>query len=176
MRGFEGESRESGITLVELMVAMMITAILGAVVATWMTSAVKAANMHRDDDIAVQDLRQAKDLLTRELRSAAEVVTLSPTMITVWVDSDYSGAPDDGEIITWSIESDGTLVRWTDVDGGSANGVVVLDRVVVSLSGFDYDAPEAPDVRKVSVVLVVTAGSEHRTRSISTEIFIRNSG
>jgi type II secretory pathway pseudopilin PulG len=166
---------EAGITLVELMVALMVTAILGAMVATWMTSAVRAVNLHRADDVAVQDLRQAKDLLTRELRVASGVSAISPTAITFWVDADFSGAPDEGETITWSIESDGTLARWTDA-GGKASALVILDHVVLGESIFEFDTDEASEVRRVAITLVVTAGDTDRTRSLSTEIFVRNAG
>jgi type II secretory pathway pseudopilin PulG len=166
---------EAGITLVELMVALMVTALLGAMVATWMTSVVRAVNLHRADDIAVQDLREAKDLLTRELRIASGVSAISSTSMTFWVDTDFSGTPDQGETVTWSIEPDGTLVRWTDA-GGQASALVILEHVVLAESTFEFDTGEASEVRRVGVTLVVTAGDADRTRSLSTEIFVRNAG
>lgn len=165
---------DGGVTLVELMVAMMITAILGAVVATWMTSAARAVTMHREDDRAVQDLRQAKDLLTREVRTAAVVTAISSTSLTFWVDANYNGEADDGETITWSIEP-GALVRSTDAPG-EAEPLVVLEHLVIAGSGFAYDAEVASEVRLVEVALVVSAGSPDRTRSLSTLIHLRNSG
>jgi Tfp pilus assembly protein PilW len=166
---------EAGITLVELMVAMMVTAILGAMVATWMTSAVRAVNLHRADDIAVQQLREAKDLLTRELRMASGVTAISPTSISFWVDADFSGTPEQGETITWVIETDGTLARSTDA-AGAVDPLIMIEHLVLGESFFEFDTEVASDVRRVGITLVVTAGEAGRTRSLSTEIFVRNAG
>lgn len=161
---------ERGVTLVELMVSMLLVAFVSAAVVTGMTSAMRSANLHRDDDRAVQDLRLAKERLTRELRTAAELQAATASSITVWIDSDADGTEDPGEVVTWEITADGSLLRSTDTSPASA----VVINLVAAESGFVFDAASIAETRLITVVLVVRVGTSDGTRSMQTQILLRN--
>jgi prepilin-type N-terminal cleavage/methylation domain-containing protein len=161
---------DDGVTIVELMVSMLIASIVAVVFVTWMSSAVTTANLHRDDDRAVQDLRQAKDRLTRELRMADELLLADRLAVTMWVDENADGVVDSGEIITWTFTGGGELVRSTD----AGDSFVVMREVVVAESGFTFDSATLADIRTVSMVLVAFVGEIGGTREIATQIYLRN--
>ena len=161
---------DRGVTLVELMVSMLLVAFVSAAVVSGMTSAMRSANLHREDDQAVQDLRIAKERLTRELRTAAELQAASASSITVWIDADATGDEDPGEVVTWEITSVGSLTRSTDTAAASAV-VVNLD---ATESLFAFDAESVDEIRLITVVLVARVGSSDGTRSMQTQILLRN--
>ena len=161
---------ERGVTLIELMVSMLLLAFVSAAVVTGMTSAMRSADLHRDDDRAVQDLRLAKERLTRELRAAAELQAASGSSITVWIDQDADGDVDPGEVVMWEITGAGALNRSTDTTPASAV-VVNLD---ATQSEFAFDAEGVDDIRLITVVLVARVGTSDGTRSMQTQILLRN--
>lgn len=162
--------REAGLTLVELMVALMLSAIVGMMLVTWMTSAMRSANLHRDDDMAVQSLRESQERLTRELRSATGLINASDTSLTIWIDEDWDGEIDAGETVTWEVTDDGRLVRSTD-DGDEW---VLMHGLVPASSGFTLDGATVEDTRVVTIVLVASVGDGTGTRSAESQIFLRN--
>jgi prepilin-type N-terminal cleavage/methylation domain-containing protein len=161
---------DRGMTLVELLVAMLLAAFVAGAVVTWMMSAVRAADHHRDDDRAVQDLRQAKERLTRELRMAAELQGASAGTVVVWIDDNSNGEIDAGEVVTWGITEDGELVRSTD----AGDQWVVMRNLVPADSGFTFDAGSVEDIRTIGVVLVTSVERGGAARSMTTQIFLRN--
>lgn len=162
---------EDGLTLVELLVSMLLMSIIATALVTGMTTAMRSANLHRDDDRAVQDLRHAKERLTRELRAITELTAASASSVTFWLDEDADGTADVGETITWEITAGGVLLRSTDT-GDSAP---VVSNLVSGSSGFTFDATEVGEIRRIAVALTAAVGSSDGTRSIQTEIFLRNS-
>jgi type II secretory pathway pseudopilin PulG len=169
-RSQPGTRSEAGVSLIELLVGMMIAAAVGAAVVTWMSSAATTVTIHREDDRAVQDLRHAKDRLTREVRMAAQLLAAAPDELTLWVDDDSDGSLDPGETVTWAIEAGGDLVRSTD----AGDTWVVMSHLVAEESGFTFDAESVAEIRTVGITLVASSGQAGATRSISTQIFVRN--
>lgn len=161
---------DDGVTLIELMVSMLIASLVAVVFVTWMSSAVTTANLHRDDDRAVQDLRLAKDRLTRELRMADGLLVAEALLVTMWVDENSDGVVDIGEVITWTITGGGELVRSTD----AGDSFVVMREVVVVESGFTFDSAVVVDIERVNMVLVVFVGEIGGTRELTTQIYLRN--
>lgn len=164
---------DTGTSIVELGVAMFVTALMSAAMVTWLHSAGAATSLHRGDDQAMQELRTAKDLLGRDLRNSEGVIAAGTISVTVWVDDDDDDFQDVGEAITWSITDEGDLARSTD-DGES---VVHASNLAYGQSQFSYDAPEVEDITEIGVQLVVTViaeGGESGTRSIGIRIHVRN--
>lgn len=161
---------EGGLTLVELMVSMLLMSFIATALVTGMTTAMRSANLHRDDDRAVQDLRHAKERLTREVRAITELTAASSSSLTFWLDEDTDATPDVGETITWEITTGGSLVRSTDA-GDSAS---VVTNLVGGSSGFTFDSTEVSEMRRISIELTAAVGDSDGTRSIQTEIFLRN--
>lgn len=151
-RRFRTDQR--GMTLTELAVAGLITAIVGLLIVAGIQTGMRSANLHRDDDRAVQDLRYAKDILTRELRMAADAEE-GGSWLTFTVD---------GEDIEWRITSTGELTR--SVDSGAPAVVIIglsVDESSFAISG-----------NTVTVKLVTEVPTSDGTRSLETQIFLRN--
>ena len=161
---------DDGLTLVELLVSMMLMAFIATALVTGMSTAMRSADLHRDDDRAVQDLRHAKERLTRELRAITELTGASASSVAFWLDEDANGAADLGETITWEITTGGSLVRSTDAGASTP----VVSNLVAGSSGFAFDAVEVSEIRRISIELTAAVGSSDGTRSIQTEIFLRN--
>ncbi len=160
---------ESGLTIVELSVAMFGLAFVSAIMLSWFVGANSVDQLHRDDDEVVQELRVSKELLTKDLRRARNVTVAEKQSITLWLDLDHNDFVGDGELVTWAIADSGELVRSTD----TASGVTHATAVDVNASVFEYDAESPLLVRRVGFELVAQV-DEGDTRSISTEVFMRN--
>jgi hypothetical protein len=49
-----------------------------------------------------------------------------------------------------------------------------VSNLVAGSSGFAFDAVEVSEIRRISIELTAAVGSSDGTRSIQTEIFLRN--
>ena len=165
---------DSGTSIVELGVAMFVTALMSAAMVTWMHTAGAATSLHGGDDQAMQELRLAKSFIGRDLRNAEGVLSAGTVSITVWVDDDDDDFQDIGEAITWAVTDDGQLTRSTD-DGEFG---VLASNLVYGESHFAYDSPTLEDITEIGIQLkahVVTVAGESGTRSIGLRIHVRNS-
>lgn len=164
---------DSGTSIVELGVAMFVTALMSAAMVTWMHTAGAATALHRGDDDAVQELRIAKSVIGRDLRNAESVLVAGTVSVTVWVDDDDDDFQDVGEAITWTITSGGDLTRTTD--GGQSG--VLASNLVYGESHFGYDSPTVSDISEIGIQLmshVVGVDGETGTRSIGLRVHVRN--
>ena len=164
---------DSGTSIVELGVAMFITALMAAAMVTWLHTAGAATDLHRADDQAVQDLRIAKSLIGRDLRNAESVLVAGTVSVTVWVDDDDDDFQDVGESITWAVTSEGQLTRSTD-DGEFG---VLASNLVYDESHFSYDSPNLAEITEIGIQIMArvdTVAGESGTRSIGLQIHVRN--
>ena len=163
-----------GTSLIELLVAMAVSAIIVALMVTWAGAVVGTETQSSSDDSAVQELRVAKEELGKDIRRSEEIVTSGDKNLTMWIDLDRDGTRDLGEEISWSISTSGELLR-SDDHGGLR---VAVDRIVYAASGFTYDVAGPSGIENVGFRLVaeVTTGpAATGQRSIDAEINIRNS-
>jgi hypothetical protein len=164
-------SRDEGVTIVELGIGMILSAMVGIALVTWMTSAIGAANHHRDDDHAVQGLREAHERITREVRVARALLEASEAHLVLWIDENWDDEQDQGEIVTWAL-GDGALTRTVS---GAGEPLEVLTGVDVAASEFTFDSEPAEEARVVGILLVAEVG-DRGSRSMSTVILLRNAG
>ena len=165
---------DTGASIVELSLAMVVTSLMAVALVTWMSSAGASLALHREDDYVVQDLRIAKEVIGRELRIAESVLVARADLVTVWIDEDHDDYLDPGESITWSLGTDGTLRRATDL----GDEQIVASRLLAE-SRFGYDHPSAELVGQITVRLVAevaprTDGGEPGRREIGIQIYLRN--
>jgi Tfp pilus assembly protein FimT len=165
---FRGDER--GISLTELMIASLVTAIIASIVIAWVGTVSRNDRLNQEDIAAVDELRVAKSRITKELRFAAALypaLSVAPDSVTVWIDADRSGTPaDPGERITWAIEDDGTLTRTTDTG-----------EVEIQASGLDPDASSivldtASSNIEIRLVSALDTGTD-RVREIVTTVNVR---
>lgn len=161
---------DGGVTLVEMLVVLLIGGIVATALLAWMTSAVRSANLHRDDDRAVQDLREAHERLTREVRTSSQLLDGSSTELTMWIDLDWDGTIGEGEVVTWSVTGGGSLVRSTD----AGDEWEVITGLAPELSGFTLDAGTAAQSRVVGIGLAAFVGESDNVRTMNGQVFLRN--
>lgn len=164
---------EAGITIVELSVAMLMTALLSAVMITWVFAGFGSDSTHRAYDEALSELRHVTDLLSREIRSAGYLTAADDLSMTFWLDGDRDGTVDTGELVTWTIESGGNVSRVTD--DGSPKTIVATNQSSTD-SSFGYDAALPGDITRVTIDLVglaaTPAGDDEVFRSL--DVYLRN--
>jgi type II secretory pathway pseudopilin PulG len=172
-RGDPERDSEAGITLVELGVGMVITALLSTVMITWIFTGFSAESTHRSYDQALEDLRNVSDQLSREVRAADYLTASDTASMTFWLDGNRDGIVDTGETVTWAIEAGGVVVRVTD-DGNPKT--VVATRLSPTGSSFSYDAAMPGDVGRVTIDLIALAATSAGGDEVflSTDIYLRN--
>lgn len=162
---------DTGMSLVELGVAMMITAVLSVLMVSWFAAGVGSENSHRSYDAALSDLREISDRLGREVRAAGVLTSAAPDSLSFWLDGDRDGVADAGETITWTIDGS-EMRRFTDDD--SEDGVLATH--LTTGTGFAYDAASPGAVTRVTITLV--AGAETRAGidevTHTADIYLRN--
>ncbi|MFQ5516184.1 MAG: type II secretion system protein J [Acidimicrobiia bacterium] len=157
---------DQGTTLVELMMAGLITAVIGLLFIVWVSAVAQVELFQRQDQETLDSLRLAKARLVTELRFAEAIDSgTDADTLVFWVDADDDGIRDSGETITWDIGTGGDLVRSTD-DGTSLTLASGLD---TSASSFVLGA----DTITLQWAAEVDAARGPQPRSIRTEVALR---
>lgn len=145
MRNGTSRLASAGLTLVELMIAMVLSLVLMA--AVYLLYQVQSSSSNTQGNVSQmqQDLRLSMDVMEKDIRMAGYdpknskqfgIVTASAHELALTVDSNTSGAVDNGERITYSLVG-GALNR---TESGSsavaiANNVTALDFTYYDRSG-----------------------------------------
>lgn len=166
-------ARESGMSMLELMVAAAVAVIAVIIVVTWLIAATRV-DLDQDADFqGLNELRFAKSQMTKELRFAtASMPASNPDSIEVWIDLDDSGGggPDGaGEHVIWRIMS-GDLIRYTDDD--LATAVTWVEDLDTSASSLTLNG----SVVEIELSLNVEQGATDvlESRTIKTRVALRN--
>jgi len=170
---------DSGVTLIELLVAMVLTAVLGSAVFGVVASQLRAARTADDLRVFLDEARVAANRIQREARGATEVdiAASSPELLRLWIDHDGDEVPDVGEYTSFqfTVAADGVeLRRSTD----AAPTAVAIARHLTGASGFSYSP--ALGVGPPAVVtfrLVIDAGAGGTgPLEVTDSVRLRNGG
>ncbi|MGQ0845910.1 MAG: PulJ/GspJ family protein [Sporichthyaceae bacterium] len=134
--------RDAGFTMIELLVAMVLTTVVGSMLVGSVLFARTVTNDARLNDELTADVRRAMERLVRELRQAGTIEQIdlpsgpsSPTAVTFWADFDNDGARDldaaDPEVLTYRFDPVEGLLTLTvnDAAGASITTPVLADNV-----------------------------------------------
>lgn len=166
--------REVGASIVEAMVAMLVSGMVVAILLTGYVSAGRAELYTDHDAQALSVLRSATAQFGRELRQARKVYADSTSRkIRFWVDYDRDNQQEASERITWELESTidgGRLVRKLDTGDQTfvRGGLLVKDAFVYS------PAPIATTVVEATFVADVDPDRLAAERRIKMEVRLRN--
>lgn len=182
-------------SLVELLIVILVSAILGAAVLTTVSSTGRAERVAQDLRVNTDSARFAMERLRDEIRSSWGVCdTSDEASVTVWWrDEDGNGRIDEDELRTYRMDG-GDLIR--EVAGrddqilafglGGGSGFSLLDRAGVDatddLDGVALDCTSTEiiddrgDIAVVAVVLEGDQAPEGRTAAtrVETQITMRN--
>lgn len=182
---------DSGMSLVEMVVAMIIAGFVGAVVLSATLLTHKNLRVADDETRGQEDVGVVVERLSRDLREARGAVcdgaASDPSCFThlqLWVDSNSNYKQDADEIITWNLQANpGDPGHYNMVRTVNAVSSVVA-RTIVQNVAFSYDVPPGttqpgPGVvstKKVSVAMSYdpAIGSGTATRQVVFTTLLRN--
>jgi len=163
-----------GFTLIELSIAMSGLLLISAVMMSFFVGATRIDAVHSSDDVALEQLRDARQRMSRDVREARRFTATWPLGFTVWIDDGWDEIIGPGELVTWSVDVAGNLWRAAGDDSRiEARGLSVAE----SYFAFDSSTPSGVTSMRIHLVARVEGpsdGSSTGTRSLETEISLRN--
>lgn len=179
-----GRVRPRGFTLVELLLTMTLTGVLGVAAVRLFVVQHQAFVRQGEGIRRTQNARAGFDLMTREMRNAgydprgtagAGVTTWSPDAFGWTADLDADGTADgDGERVEYRLAEDGTLIRR---EGGA--DVAVAEHVTELAFTYFADAAETPAaapgaIEMVAVRLAYDTPRGVEQATLETRVALRN--
>ena len=159
---------DRGSTITELSLALVGLALMASMMIGFFIGVTSTDAVHRADDTALEDARNARALMSRDVREARRFTQAGPVSFTVWIDDEWDDVTDINELIVWSIDDVGALTRRE----GTADPQIAAGSIVEEESIFTYDKGLVSEIGAVDLHLVVASGtSEH---VIDTHISLRN--
>jgi Tfp pilus assembly protein PilW len=166
-----GLRREAGVTLVELAITMAGLALVSTAMISLFVSTTRVDQAQAADDAAQEAVRDARARLAKDVREARRFTVAGYSSFTVWLDDEWDGVMPAAELVTWSINSAGGLVRSV----GGAAGRVEAWGLSRADSRFTYDSTTAAQVTRAYLHLVVgVGGPEAGYRTLDFEVSLRN--
>lgn len=189
--------RDTGVTLIETLVTMLLLGVISSLVLGAVTSSGRALTRAEDENRGLQDAKVILDRLGRDVRESRGVVcdgglsdpsdpsTSDPSCqahLQLWVDSNSDYMPQPGEIITWRLQrnADGVHFDVYRVVGSGAGGTPVTQQrqasSLVVMIAFGYDTARFDDVTEVRIGMTYDAvvGQGSNTRQVATTARLRN--
>lgn len=175
MRSQRLDADERGITLVELMVAMVITVMVGLLLIAALTMVTRVDRFTRQDSEALAELRTATERFQKEMRQARKVYSDSTsTSAHFWVDYNRDNQQNLSEKLIWrqeTVSGETRLIRTSEA-GGTI--IQALDIVPGSSSFVYVPAPEDTTVVTITLTADVSSGSGPSGRTVRTQVRLRN--
>ena len=172
-------SNERGVSLVEVLIATVITGIVLSVLVGGTIVTYRTQNFTQQDSASLGALRSALDRFEKEVRQARVMYAgSSAKTVLIWVDYDRDNQQDLEERITWTIEDLGSdraqLTRATDAEPAPR---IISSNLVFDASAaeFGYNDPSPQAATLISVRFTARAsGSLSGKRTVETEVRLRN--
>lgn len=174
------QENERGISFVEMVVAMAISAVVGSLLIGAFSMMHRVDRFTGQDSEALADLRTASERFQKEMRQARKIYdTVEPpastsTLVHFWVDYNRDNQQNLEERLIWRLEAaSGGKMRL--VRTSEAGGMRIQATNLVSGSSFAY-APAPPDTTVVTLTLRadVTPGDQPSARTVRTKVRLRN--
>ncbi len=146
MRRLRNRSDDRGFSMIELLVGMVLTSVIGALLLGSAVGARKVADDARLNSELTGDVRRAMERLVRELRQAGTIdridlptTATAPTAITFWADFDNDGARDndaaDPEVLTYRyVPGSGQITLTVNDAAGTAVTTPILAENVTTFT------------------------------------------
>lgn len=140
---------DSGMTLVELLVAMVLIGVLGAIVSAAVLMSHRQVRIADDEATGLSDTRVVVERLGRDIRGSRGVdAGATESNLVLWIDynSDYvrNTASQADEIVTWSVVDQGTG-QYNTLRQTAGGDVQIQARTLVSNLAFCYQTePDSP--------------------------------
>lgn len=190
---------DSGVTLIELLVTMMLLAVVSSLVLTAVIQASRVLTQNDDENTGLQDAKVIMDRLGRDVREARAVVCdgglADPTDSTsadpscsahlqLWIDYNSNYVQDHDEVVTWRLQkaSDGQHYDVWRIQGDGQAGNVPQKKVqatsliVKTLFTYDTATPESAHVVTMNLQYDAIVGRGVDLRHAVFSAKLRNKG
>jgi Tfp pilus assembly protein PilW len=189
---------DSGVSLVELLVTIVLMTVISASVTTAVIGANRVFQHDDDETTGLSDVRTVVERMGRDVREARGVAAgATSTQLQLWIDFNSDYKQQDNEVITWKLKphGDGTHYDVVRVVGTGASSVEVveartlivnfafcyLSTTVVNSTPPDPATCSTPDSTKTQVVVSrmsydARAGNGATPRTIFYQDRLRNFG
>lgn len=102
--GWHGIGGEDGVSLVEVVVTLALTSVLGVIVVLAVQNNHQLHRATADESSGLADVKTVVERLGRDIRSARSVdANATRSRLVLWVDSNSDSAKSADEIITWEV-------------------------------------------------------------------------
>ncbi len=164
----------AGFSVIELSIALAGLLVVSSVMMSFFVGVARVDGVHTADDTALEQLRDARQRMSRDIREARRFYATWPLGFTVWLDAGWDEVIDAGELVTWSVDEAGNLRRSV----GEASRIEA-GGISLSESYFTFDSTMPGSVTSMQMHLVVVVGrpgdgAAAGTRALDTEITLRN--
>ena len=169
-------SDDRGISVPELMVAMILASIASLLLFSLLDVANRVDLFSRDDSQVLDELRFASQMIKGDVREGRLVYDDSTDRILhIWIDSDIDNQQDANERVYWEIRTTGgdtDLVRYTEAN----TNPVIIAETIVDGPAFAYNPGIGSDPRTVTITLTADEDPAEppAARVIESEIRLRN--
>ena len=177
---------DTGLTLVELLVAVTLLGVVGSLVTAAVVNASHALVHVDDENKGLQDAKVILDRMGRDVRQARGVVcdgaTADPTCtyhLQLWVDSNSDYVQQAAEVITWQLEPNGEHYDvYRQVGTGSTALRQKQASTLIVQTVFEYEAGpiESSQVVKIDLTYDAKVGLGTKERHASFVARLRNKG
>lgn len=178
-----GLTREDGVSLVDMAVAMALSVILVGLLGSAFGAVVRTDTYTEKSSRALATLRTTVERLGKELRQASRIYSDSTAREAhVWVDRNEDGAQQEDERIRWTLVptggGDAVLHRSTDA---SADTVLITDGLIEE-DVFSYHLPDGPSTSSpedaVAIRFALSADVDvedaEARRALESQVELRN--
>lgn len=147
---------ESGVTLVELLIVMVVTSLVGVLAGAILVTSGKLVGGIDDETKGLADLRTVEERMSRDLRAARGIDAGSDqSRLSIWIDSNSDYKRSAAEIITWRLVAGADPGQFDVIRGDDSGTVSVVGTTLVSQLAFSYfrdDSAVAVDPLNPAVV------------------------
>lgn len=162
---------DSGVTLVELLVVMVVM----GVVSILMTGAVIATQrndrFNEDEAIGLTDVRKVVERLGRDLRQARGIDEgATESRLVLWIDYDSDYRKDADEIVTWSLVPSKDAGHWDVVRTIAGVSTYRQATTLIDDLAFEYAADLQSDGSPKPLALPLSKSGAQKVRIVSTSI------
>lgn len=168
---------ESGVSILELVIAMSFMLVIAAVAFGALSSSTRTVGQVDDETRGLADMQTVVERLGRDLRAARGVDASSTTsQLTIWVDYNSDYRQSSAETITWRIEPGHEVGQYDVIREDGTGSQTVVGYSLVSDIAFSYGPQAPPKSQTVSVELRYDAfPNQYATERVNTfAIRLRN--
>jgi len=160
-------------SLVELLVAMVLVSILGAIVSVAVMMSNKQVRIADDEATGLSDTRVVVERLGRDIRGSRGVdAGATKSNLVLWIDynSDYirSSTAQANEIITWAVVDNGSGVQYNTLRSTAGGQVQTQARTLVNQLAFCYLA--SADINAQCLPVPLSAANAAATKLVKVTL------